>query len=441
MKIIKILSAVTLITTLTMTQILTFAESTYETSVEGYQNVAPWYTEGIEEAIEWQIMPDRFKDVSMDAPITRGEFAEVIVLAYVRLTGSLPETWNSTRFSDQPSVYAQIASELGFVSGYTDGTYRSISEIKRQEMFVMINNLINHINSETEIVLDEDQKNAIMNEALLRFVDGQEVSDWAKQASAVLINLGILAGTDQGTLEPKQPISRAQAMVILTRTLKATESQAVSNRKSNNALKQMAETYAATNTVAVSRGSRRGLPVEALYSQDELMVLQGKNDTKYTAVFGSLDAGRYATSEEALSHMVSITVDVWTLKSDGTKTPGIRTVRVNSALADIFTQVFKEIYEGAEQFPIKSLGGYAWRSSSTSEHNLGLAVDINANENYMIRKDGTVVAGSFWLPGENPYSIKPDGDVVRAFKKYGFTWGGDAWPSSNDYMHFSFLGW
>lgn len=441
MKIIKILSAVALITTLTMTQTLTFAESSYESSVEGYQNVAPWYAEGIEEAIAWQIMPGRFKDVSMDAPITRGEFAEAIVLAYVRLTGSLPETWNSTRFSDQPSVYAQIASELGFVSGYTDGTYKSINEIKRQEMFVMINNLINIITSEAVTIYDEEQKAAIKDEALLRFADGQEVSEWAKQASSVLINLGILAGTDQGTLEPKQPISRAQAMVILTRTLKATESQPVSYRKSSYALKQMAETYAATNNVAVSRGSRRSLPLEALYSPDELMVMQGKNDTKYTAVFGSLDAGRYATSEEALSHMVNITVDVWTLKSDGTKTPGIRTIKVNSAVADILTQVFKEIFEGPEQFPIKDVHGYAWRSSSTSEHNLGLAVDINANENYMIRKDGSVVAGSFWLPGENPYSIKPDGDVVRAFKKYGFTWGGDAWPTSNDYMHFSFLGW
>jgi hypothetical protein len=169
--------------------------------------------------------------------------------------------------------------------------------------------------------------------------------------------------------------------------------------------------------------------------------MQGNNTTKYTAVFGSPDAARYASSEEALKHMVNITFDVWTLTSDGTKTPGLRTIRIHSAVAEIFKQVFKEIYEGAEQFPIKDVNGYSWRSSSTSEHNLGLAVDINANENYMIRKDGTVVAGSFWLPGSNPYSIKPDGDVVRAFKKYGFTWGGDAWPTSNDYMHFSFLGW
>lgn len=442
MKIMKMFSVITLILTLTMAQTLTFAELSSISSVEGYKGVAPWYKTGIEEAIEWQIMPSRFKELSMDAPITRGEFAEAIVLTYARMTGSLPETWDTKRFSDQPNVYAQVASELKFVSGYTDGTFRSISDIKRQEMFVMINNLITHFDSDTATTLNEEQKLVIINDALLKFMDGQEVSDWAKQASSVLINLGILAGTDQGNLEPKQPITRAQAMVILTRTLKATDSQPVSLRKSNSALDQLAASLKSTTEyVSTSRGSRRGLPLEAIYSPEELMVMLGNNSVKFSAIFGSPDAARYQTAEEALKHMVNITVDVWTLNSSGTKTPGKRTIKINSALAETFTLVFKEIFEGAEQFPIKDVFGYAWRSSPTSEHRIGLAVDINANENYMIRSDGSVVAGSFWRPGENPYSIKPDGDVVRAFKKYGFSWGGDAWKTSNDYMHFSFLGW
>lgn len=35
--------------------------------------------------------------------------------------------------------------------------------------------------------------------------------------------------------------------------------------------------------------------------------------------------------------------------------------------------------------------------------------------------DGTVLVGSKWEPGINPYSIGPDSDVLKAFGRYG--WG------------------
>ena len=67
----------------------------------------------------------------------------------------------------------------------------------------------------------------------------------------------------------------------------------------------------------------------------------------------------------------------------------------------------------------------------------GLAIDINPNENCEIR-GGVITTGSYWKPGEDPYSIPADGDVVNAFKKYGFGWGGN-WRSVKDYMHFSYF--
>ena len=105
------------------------------------------------------------------------------------------------------------------------------------------------------------------------------------------------------------------------------------------------------------------------------------------------------------------------------------------------TAVFTEIYNDPEQFPIYSVEGYAWRgASATGEHNCGTAVDINANENYQVYPDGRVGAGSHWTPGEDPWSIPEDGSVVRIFRSYGYSWGGNAWPTNRDYMHFSYLG-
>ena len=138
----------------------------------------------------------------------------------------------------------------------------------------------------------------------------------------------------------------------------------------------------------------------------------------------------------AVKHMVWVEIPVWKLKN-GQKVPGKMKVQVLNLLAEEVKEIFTEIYNGPEKFPIKSIGGYEWRSNGISSlHSLGRAIDINPDENPQISADGEVLVGKKWEPGINPYSITPDGDVVKAFSKKGWTWG--AGFSRADYMHFDF---
>lgn len=431
-----------------------YADGGWRPSIDRYKYVAPWYEESFQLALDWQIIPSRFSKLPMNVPITRGEFAEAMVLAYVRATGTLPADWSNASFTDGTNAYAQVASTLNLVSGYADGRFKSQGEIKREELFVMMDRLMTVLGSSEssgiEQVETEVEAEAVVNTMLTDFTDHENISEWAKSATATMVKHNIVTGTDQKALEPQKPITRAQAMAVLIKGIQTVVREPVSSWQSNEALYQMISVITSENEsnddapeFVFSRGGRYrsyDMNFNALYSIEEQLVMLGNNPAKVALIFGDETAERYQTAEEALTHMVKITVDVWVLNSDGTKSTGKRSLTVHAALAETFMNVFKEIYEGDEKFPIKNIGGYAWRSSATSEHRWGLAVDINSDENYMIRSDGTVVAGSFWLPGENPYSIKPDGDVVRAFMKYGFTWGGDAWSMSNDYMHFSYLG-
>lgn len=166
----------------------------------------------------------------------------------------------------------------------------------------------------------------------------------------------------------------------------------------------------------------------------------GYTKEKYALIFGSLDNDEYQSASEAEANMIKISIDVWRLNASGVKYATQCTLTVNKAVAGMVQTVFKEIFEGQDKFPIYSIQGYAWRPENTSEHKWGLAIDINPNENYMITSGGVVVAGSFWDPANNLYSLPEKGNVVTTFNKYGFTWGGNAWKSSNDYMHFSYLG-
>ncbi|MCL2083189.1 MAG: M15 family metallopeptidase [Oscillospiraceae bacterium] len=169
-----------------------------------------------------------------------------------------------------------------------------------------------------------------------------------------------------------------------------------------------------------------------------------RNETlarKQRRVFKSTKNTWYSTRSSSWRNMKRITVKVWSIDKKGRKYTRRVGVTVHKKLAKTVSKIFLEIYNGKEKFPMHTVWGYNWRTTSTggrSEHSIGTAIDINPRENYMIR-NGKIVAGSFWRPTKNRYSIKRNGDVVRAFRKYGFVWGGD-WVTAKDYMHFSYFG-
>lgn len=136
----------------------------------------------------------------------------------------------------------------------------------------------------------------------------------------------------------------------------------------------------------------------------------------------------------------------WDLE-DGRKVARERTVVVHRALADEVLAIFREIYEDDERFPIHEVIGYDYRTIAGSQdrlswHACGRAIDLNRAENPMI-KDGEKLVHpneppytpGEWRPGEDPYSIPPEGGVVRAFTRRGWRWGG-TWTSCRDYQHF-----
>ncbi|MGN0292465.1 MAG: fibronectin type III domain-containing protein [Lachnospiraceae bacterium] len=161
---------------------------------------------------------------------------------------------------------------------------------------------------------------------------------------------------------------------------------------------------------------------------------------KCKRIYGTSTYKPYTSSKTSEANMTTITVKAWDIDASGKKYTHTIQLKVHKKIAPTVKQIFTEIYEGKEKFPIYSVCGYSWRGdNSTSEHCQGLAIDINPNENAMIdKKTGKILAGTLYEPGVNPYSIKPDGDVVKAFQRYGFSWGD--WSTKTDYMHFSYFG-
>ena len=134
---------------------------------------------------------------------------------------------------------------------------------------------------------------------------------------------------------------------------------------------------------------------------------------------------------------------------------------VDKKLADEVISIFKELYEvkfpieliepaykynGDDELSMESNNTSAFNDrpitggTGMSYHQLGRAIDINPYVNpYVKNSAGIVLPASAQTYTDREMDekgmIKEDGECVRIFKKYGWSWGGD-WTSLKDYQHF-----
>jgi hypothetical protein len=111
----------------------------------------------------------------------------------------------------------------------------------------------------------------------------------------------------------------------------------------------------------------------------------------------------------------------------------ITRVKVHKLVAGELDSILKEIWAGCNEDieTIKKLhidrysGAYNYRAkrggSSLSMHAYGVAIDFDASNNMMGKPGGF---------------FKQDHILVKTFKKYGWTWGGDWSGKSYDPQHF-----
>ncbi len=312
---------------------------------------------------------------------------------------------------DQGGYWAARDNGLLYDGDFLPVTPGSLGEpILRQDAAVLLSRALL---SAAPDKLPED-----ISAAAAAFPDWDSLEPGYQEAAGQLYTLGVVKGRLDGSFDGGAVIQRADGAVLLMRVME------------------------------LLRAPEEPEPAVAPlpWNGDPLLCELGENEAKYMLLFGDPTKRRFANEEEADAGMAEVTVPFWKL-SDGVKTPSETTITVHAALAEDVKAIFTEIFNDPEQFPLLDAGGYDWRgASATGEHNCGTAIDLNWRQNYQVRET-RAQAGDHWLPGEDPYSILPEGSVVRIFKAHGWSWGGDAWAESwdkstgyHDYMHFSYMG-
>lgn len=439
------------------------------------------------------VIPLSMAKSDLSGAITRLEFCEMIVPLYEMIAGvdSGSIELVDAVYDDCDSLAAAQAYSLGFIAIKEDGLFDPTGLVTRQEMAVALISMLETAGIPCGLSSEELQ-------SVCGYEDFADADSWAYNGIAKAVSDGFMSGTSETDLLPLADATRGEMLQMTAKIYNAylsdrdalaspavinpeqsTEiagSFAVNWSSTDNAKKYHlfvtditkdcvleistrgtsayidtgyfvdGESYKITVAAEYENGGLcYSAPTEVVYLKPRLtsQISAAEAAAKESRAF---DGGaRYATEEEAAANMRTVTVPVWRLAADGTKYESKQSVTVNKNLADDVVAIFTEIFEDESRFPIKDIGCYCWRNTlggAQSQHSFGTCIDINYNENYYVSASGKALTGSFWKPYENPYSITPDGIVVKTFAKYGWLWAGTAWGDgyAKDYMHMTYLG-
>jgi hypothetical protein len=429
---------------------------------------------------------------SYTAGITKDEFSQIVVTMCEKiLDRSMSEI--SVRFDDggAPGYYYK-AYEAGIVNGAgvtKDGAIilRRDEKLSREQIAKMLYQAIIYC------CPDEKVGRESAAASLKAFSDRGKISDWALSPAAYMVNSGILKGSG-GKLHPKDQCTFEEGVILAKRVYESFEAKqtllTAPMLESGLSAPVMLSPQGSTARMSVKSGVKLkwqemggveqylvkidypgATQTQRIYTSDTEIEMEPRENktlnagqmsvsiaavdedsnvispatrldlTLYNDTAYKNDAAYkfdFQSSAEAAKNMTMVTIKVWDLDSSGKKVTRTKNLTVHKYIAEDVVAIFDEIYNGPEKFPIHSVSGY--RAGTSGEHSKGTAIDINPNENYEVYSDGRVGTGSFWKPGQNPYSIPENGDAVKAFRAHGWGWGGTDWKSKKDYMHFSYFG-
>lgn len=146
-----------------------------------------------------------------DNSLKRSEFMALINRAF-GFTETAPVAYKDLSASNWAYTEVAKAVKAGYISGYSDGTIGTGKTISRQEAAVIINRLLK---------LDAAKTGAL-------FSDSKDIAAWALDSVNAVAAAGVMKGySEDNSFRPGRDITRAEAVVSLTRTKVIEEAPAI----------------------------------------------------------------------------------------------------------------------------------------------------------------------------------------------------------------------
>ena len=155
-----------------------------------------------------------------DDSITRAEFVKIVNRTFGIKTEdkSLNCGFNDVNPTDWYFKDVKIAAKCGYINGYEDGSFRPNQPITRQEAAKIIAKL--HKGKDVEVVEKDINGKPVQKDIKTKFNDDLDIAVWADESVEYLTNEKIINGYEGNVFKPQNNITRAEAIVIMSRSIK-----------------------------------------------------------------------------------------------------------------------------------------------------------------------------------------------------------------------------
>ncbi|MGO4184401.1 S-layer homology domain-containing protein [Paenibacillus sp. TAF43_2] len=206
-----------------------------------------------------------------DAKLVKSTLDSSTLKPNVKLTANLGNSALSFKDIAEHWAIASIerAVQLGFVNGYTDGTFKPNAQVTRAEFAAM---LVRALDLKADLAAD------------VSFKDAGSIPSWASAFVGTAVKAGIITGYEDNTFRPSKPINRAEIAVMVVRALEWKVDQAkkssFADRSQIPAWAEPSVAMAAEAGIIKGRGENKFAPSANATRAEAVTLLLALIDTK-----------------------------------------------------------------------------------------------------------------------------------------------------------------
>ncbi|WP_405106159.1 S-layer homology domain-containing protein [Paenibacillus sp. FSL K6-1217] len=138
------------------------------------------------------------------AEVSRGEFVALVNRAF-KYSDTKAISFKDLKPANFAYIEVQKATAQGYISGFSDNTFRPDKQITRQETAVIISRILGFDSEEATGSVSAQDANLI--------------PAWSKPAVQYLLDQGIMSKNADGTFQPQRNMTRAETVVVIKKAL------------------------------------------------------------------------------------------------------------------------------------------------------------------------------------------------------------------------------